>query len=35
VLYSITVPLTAGFGKNFLDHGAIEAITRRADFPKA
>jgi hypothetical protein len=33
VLYSITVALKAGFGKNFLEHADIEAITRRADFP--
>ncbi len=33
VLYSITVPLEAGFIKDVLDYRDIEAISKRADFP--
>jgi hypothetical protein len=32
-LYSMTVPLEAGFGKDVLQHDDIEAVFRRADFP--
>ncbi len=35
LLYSITVPLEAGFGKDVLDHQDIEAIFQRPDFPKS
>jgi hypothetical protein len=34
VLYSITVSLDAGFGKEVLDHRDIEAIASRADFAR-
>jgi hypothetical protein len=33
-LYSMTVPLEAGFGADALHHDEIEAIFRRADFPR-
>jgi hypothetical protein len=35
VLYSMTVPLEAGFIKALLDYCDIEAISQRADFPRA
>jgi hypothetical protein len=35
VIYSITVPLEAGFGKTELHYRDIEAISKRADFPRA
>ena len=35
VIYSITVPLEAGFGKTELYHRDIEAISERPDFPQA
>lgn len=34
-LYSITVPLEAGFGKDTLYYRDIEAISQRPDFPRA
>jgi hypothetical protein len=34
VLYSMTVPLEAGFGKDTLDYWDIQAISKRPDFPK-
>jgi hypothetical protein len=33
-LYSITVPLEAGFGKDTLYYREIEEISQRADFPR-
>jgi hypothetical protein len=33
VIYSITVPLEAGFGKTELYYPDIEAIAQRPDFP--
>jgi hypothetical protein len=35
VLYSMTVPLEAGFIKAVLDYRDIEAISQRPDFPRA
>jgi hypothetical protein len=35
LIYSITVPLEAGFGKEVLAYQDIEAISQRADFPRA
>jgi hypothetical protein len=34
-LYSMTVPLEAGFIKAVLDYRDIEAISQRPDFPRA
>ena len=33
-LYSITVPLEAGFGKDVLYYSDIEAISKRPDYPR-
>jgi hypothetical protein len=35
VIYSITVPLEAGFGKQVLDYRDIEDIAACPDFPKS
>ena len=35
LIYSITVPLEAGFGKTELYYNDIEAISKRSDFPRA
>jgi hypothetical protein len=35
VIYSITVPLEAGFGKKVLDYRDIEDIAARPDLPKS
>lgn len=35
LIYSITVPLEAGFGKTELYYRDIEAISKRPDFPHA
>ena len=34
ILYSMTVPLEAGFGKTELQYHDIEAISKRPDFPR-
>jgi hypothetical protein len=34
-IYSITTSLEAGFGKQVLTYQDIEAISQRADFPRA
>jgi hypothetical protein len=35
VLYSITVPLEAGFGTKVLNHYDVEDIAARPDFPSS